>query len=281
MTQKTIQSLWIHIACYVPMICLCVWAYYEPLNTNGSPQTVDCYKDYKTYLLVCGFAMALPLLVILYIIKSNSDSSIEEIEKKAGMTLGLECFIFSALYIYKFILQEAEGNECEGTGTDLGAIVMVPIYISSATCTLFGGLVLGTYLLYLIQICFKQVCCCCLSGAALMGSSLAKIPYIEHYFITCTDSCAICLSEFKHNEIVSPLHCDIKHVFHTECIKAWLLRNPICPLCKAEIDPIKLKDFNRNAVRQLKRAAEELEENEAKEKLLPKPLNVSNNDYDL
>ena len=63
--------------------------------------------------------MALLLIAILCTVKCNSRSSIEEIEKKAGMSLGPGvCVIFSALYIYKFALQEAEGNECEGTGID-------------------------------------------------------------------------------------------------------------------------------------------------------------------
>ena len=72
---------------------------------------------------------------------------------------------------------------------------MVPIYISSATCTLFGGLIFGAYVLHVIQVCCKRICCCW-GGTAMMGYSLAKIPYIEHYFTSCIDSCAICLNEF-------------------------------------------------------------------------------------
>ena len=173
------------------------------------------------------------------------------------MSLALECVIFSALYIYKIILQSSQqGEDCNGTGTSLGALVMAPIYISSATCTLFGGLLLGAYALHLLQLCLKRICCC-FGPPMLTGTSLAKIPYIERYFTTCTDSCAICLGDFQRDEIVSPLHCDIKHVFHTACIKHWLVRNPICPLCKAEICPKKLKEFNRSAVRRLKQASEE------------------------
>lgn len=33
--------------------------------------------------------------------------------------------------------------------------------------------------------------------------------------------CAICLMEYKHNCEVSPLPCDIRHYFHTECIEEW------------------------------------------------------------
>lgn len=51
--------------------------------------------------------------------------------------------------------------------------------------------------------------------------------------------CSICLSGFLgSNEkalSVTPLPCDLRHVFHTECIRAWFERESMCPLCKAPI----------------------------------------------
>ena len=130
----------------------------------------------------------------------------------------------------------------------IGTIAMLPLFVINTIAILFAAVFFGTFLFHAIQACLK-VCCCCFEEPKLTGSSLAKIPYIPRYFTSCSDSCAICLSEFQLNETVSPLHCDIKHVFHTECIKVWLIRNPICPLCKAEICPRKLKEFNGKAVR--------------------------------
>ena len=47
--------------------------------------------------------------------------------------------------------------------------------------------------------------------------------------------CAICMETFDANDIVSPLPCHIHHLFHTSCIRPWLLRNKNCPLCKLEL----------------------------------------------
>ena len=88
-----------------------------------------------------------------------------------------------------------------------------------------------------------------------MESSLAKIRYSCATFKSTTSECAICLGEFSEGEKVSPLHCDIKHVFHTHCIKTWLIKNPVCPLCKAEISPTELKLFNKDIKRLLKELA--------------------------
>ena len=32
--------------------------------------------------------------------------------------------------------------------------------------------------------------------------------------------------------MVTPLPCSKHHVFHTSCIKEWLWKSDICPLCK-------------------------------------------------
>lgn len=104
MINKTIKSLWIHIACYVPLITLCVGAYLEPLNTEASESQMQCFEDYKLFLLICGFSMLPSVAFILYIVKCRSRHSHESVEKFAGMSLGLECVIFSALYIYKLVL---------------------------------------------------------------------------------------------------------------------------------------------------------------------------------
>ena len=36
------------------------------------------------------------------------------------------------------------------------------------------------------------------------------------------ETCSICLSEYKENEEVVPLPCDIRHYFHEECIINWI-----------------------------------------------------------
>jgi len=42
--------------------------------------------------------------------------------------------------------------------------------------------------------------------------------------------CIICLEEFKNGDEVITLPCF--HLYHKECIKDWLKRNNLCPICK-------------------------------------------------
>ncbi|KAK8644246.1 hypothetical protein V6N13_123557 [Hibiscus sabdariffa] len=43
--------------------------------------------------------------------------------------------------------------------------------------------------------------------------------------------CAVCLEDFKIGEKCRLLPL-CKHSFHAECVDSWLLRNPICPVCR-------------------------------------------------
>ena len=45
--------------------------------------------------------------------------------------------------------------------------------------------------------------------------------------------CAVCLDPFEGGQQLRMLPC--LHRFHKECIDSWLFRNPLCPLCKADI----------------------------------------------
>ena len=47
-------------------------------------------------------------------------------------------------------------------------------------------------------------------------------------------SCPISLENFNDSETVSVIrHCG--HIFHSKCIKPWLLKSKLCPNCKAEV----------------------------------------------
>jgi hypothetical protein len=48
--------------------------------------------------------------------------------------------------------------------------------------------------------------------------------------------CTVCMCEFEGYQIVTVLPCSDKHIFHTECIKEWLLTKNACPLCMKEVD---------------------------------------------
>ena len=47
------------------------------------------------------------------------------------------------------------------------------------------------------------------------------------------DECIICLEPFVEGEdYVTPLACDKRHLFHSNCIETWLQTNNSCPMCK-------------------------------------------------
>ncbi|XP_060178302.1 E3 ubiquitin-protein ligase MBR1-like [Lycium barbarum] len=50
-----------------------------------------------------------------------------------------------------------------------------------------------------------------------------------------SEICAICQSEFEHEESIGTLQCE--HKYHTDCIKQWLLRKKNCPMCRASVIP--------------------------------------------
>ncbi|MCD7464048.1 hypothetical protein HAX54_051967 [Datura stramonium] len=50
-----------------------------------------------------------------------------------------------------------------------------------------------------------------------------------------SEICAICQSEFKHEEDIGALQCG--HEYHIDCIKQWLLRKKDCPMCRASVLP--------------------------------------------
>lgn len=35
--------------------------------------------------------------------------------------------------------------------------------------------------------------------------------------------CAICMDGYREADLVSPLPCHVNHLFHTACIRPWLL----------------------------------------------------------
>lgn len=48
-------------------------------------------------------------------------------------------------------------------------------------------------------------------------------------------TCAICACDFESGQSVIPLHCDSRHLFHTQCIQRWLHINSNCPICRAHV----------------------------------------------
>ena len=80
--------------------------------------------------------------------------------------------------------------------------------------------------------------------------SLVSKKYDPVIFKDTTD-CPICLDDFDSeakngNDMVTPLPCSKHHVFHTTCIKQWLWKQDICPLCKKQVKDDECKQLGKD-----------------------------------
>ncbi|KAI3978610.1 hypothetical protein MKX01_015785 [Papaver californicum] len=65
--------------------------------------------------------------------------------------------------------------------------------------------------------------------------------------------CAVCLNEFEDDETLRLLpKCD--HVFHPECIDAWLVSHTTCPVCRCDLKEITPNDDANDVEQQRVRA---------------------------
>ncbi|KAE8124192.1 hypothetical protein FH972_019098 [Carpinus fangiana] len=51
--------------------------------------------------------------------------------------------------------------------------------------------------------------------------------------------CAVCLDNFKMGDKCRLLP-NCRHSFHVQCIDSWLLKTPICPICRTIVNPPKI-----------------------------------------
>ena len=221
------------------------------------------------YLLVSAICLVPLSLAAVSILVASLWLNEDRIELLTIAILPFDCLIFTSLFVYAEVLKVQNGDLCEDDGNDFGAVVISPLYSLSAIFTFFTIVGIGFCAWETLKMLVKQFCCC-FGGTVLIGSSLAKIPYDKRTFGNVASDCAICLGNFCEKESVSPLHCDIKHLFHTECIRAWLVQNPVCPLCKATISPLKLKLFKKDVRKLLKEQVRDNADEEATELLGPK-----------
>lgn len=59
---------------------------------------------------------------------------------------------------------------------------------------------------------------------------------------TRSTDCAVCLGEFKEGEWLRYLP-SCSHSFHTSCIDTWFLNHANCPLCRTEVQSLKLENL--------------------------------------
>ncbi|KAJ9140343.1 hypothetical protein P3X46_031002 [Hevea brasiliensis] len=51
--------------------------------------------------------------------------------------------------------------------------------------------------------------------------------------------CVVCLENFNVGDKCRLLP-NCKHSFHTQCIDSWLLKSPICPICRTSVNPLNI-----------------------------------------
>lgn len=74
-------------------------------------------------------------------------------------------------------------------------------------------------------------------GPGMSQDELKKLPCFEFKAVAqekASDSpldCAVCLENYKKGDSCRLLpNCN--HLFHSQCIDSWLLKTPICPICR-------------------------------------------------
>ena len=50
-------------------------------------------------------------------------------------------------------------------------------------------------------------------------------------------TCVICLEDFENDDRISFSNSGCKHIFHTECLQAWLEKHTSCPTCRNRMLP--------------------------------------------
>jgi len=49
------------------------------------------------------------------------------------------------------------------------------------------------------------------------------------------DICPICVEAFGDQSEVVVLPCNVKHIYHANCVREWLTKHRLCPLCKRDV----------------------------------------------
>ncbi|KAG4379473.1 hypothetical protein AAZX31_17G246900 [Glycine max] len=74
------------------------------------------------------------------------------------------------------------------------------------------------------------------SDSGLSPSQLDKLPRITGKELVMGNECAVCLDHIG-TEQPARLVPGCNHAFHLECADTWLSEHPLCPLCRAKLDP--------------------------------------------
>lgn len=74
------------------------------------------------------------------------------------------------------------------------------------------------------------------SDKGLSPSDLQKLPSITGKDLVMGAECAVCLDEISNDQPARVIP-GCNHAFHLECADTWLAKHPLCPVCRATLDP--------------------------------------------
>ncbi|QCD98747.1 E3 ubiquitin-protein ligase ATL23-like [Vigna unguiculata] len=83
------------------------------------------------------------------------------------------------------------------------------------------------------------------SDGGLSPSQLQKLPSITGKDLLTGSECAVCLDDIASDQ-PARLVPGCNHAFHVECADTWLSKHPLCPLCRAKLDPTALFSSEEN-----------------------------------
>lgn len=66
--------------------------------------------------------------------------------------------------------------------------------------------------------------------------NMPKVKWDKRRFWGITN-CVVCIVDFAEEDVVTPLRCDMRHTFHSDCITHWFQTNNVCPVCRTHINP--------------------------------------------
>lgn len=110
----------------------------------------------------------------------------------------------------------------------VGVLVLIHVYVTGRIIR--GGLVNST-----------MVERGSFGSTSMSQDDLEKLPcfdFKEREKGTSPVDCTVCLENFKVGERCRLLPL-CKHSFHAECVDSWLLRTPVCPICRTSADFLK------------------------------------------
>lgn len=66
------------------------------------------------------------------------------------------------------------------------------------------------------------------------SKNLDKLPIRKIEEDLCSNSCVICLNDFKKDDTVYDTPC--KHTYHKDCLDKWFKENNTCPTCRTKVE---------------------------------------------